>query len=57
MKKYCVRLYFEQHVDVTVQADNEQDAIEDAYCQVDNEDITIWSDKIPCADPDVEEIE
>jgi len=56
MKKYCVRLYFEQHVDVTVQADSEKDAIEEAYCQVGNDNATVWSERQPCADPDVEEL-
>ena len=56
LKKYCVRLYFEQHVDVTVQADSEKDAIKEAYCQVDNDNATMWSERQPCADPDVEEL-
>ena len=55
LKKYSVRLYFEQHADLEVYAENEQDAKETAYEQVDNE-TTEWSERQPCADPDVEEL-
>lgn len=56
MKKWKVRLYFEQHVDVTVHADNYKDAIEEAYLQMDNEDVTLWSNRLTIQEPDVREL-
>lgn len=56
MKKYSVRLYFEQHADLEVYAEDEQDAKEIAYMQVDNE-TTDWSNREVCSDPDVVELE
>ena len=46
-KKYRVRVYIDHFFDVTVEADNEDDAIEAGAEMVVNEDCT-WFDKDVC---------
>ena len=47
MKKYRVRIYVDHFFDVTVEADNEDDAIEAGAAIVANEECT-WFDKNYC---------
>lgn len=59
MKKYKVRLYFHTHVDVEVEADNEQDAREEAYCLAGTDEFNsqyVTNSQVD-NDPDVEEVE
>jgi hypothetical protein len=59
MKKYSVRLYFHTHVDVEVEADNEQDAREEAYCLAGTDEFNsqYMTNSQVDNDPDVEEID
>lgn len=59
MKKYSVRLYFHTHVDVEVEADNEQDAREEAYYLAGTDEFNsqYMTNSEVDNDPDVEEID
>lgn len=54
MKKYTVTLYYHTCASVDVMAENEKDAIEEAYNKVSNEDLL--SGLTEDDDPDVSEI-
>ena len=58
MKKYRVTLYYHSSIDVEVEADNEKEAIEEAYCLAGDPkyDAQLISNVQEDADPDVEEI-
>lgn len=58
MKKYEVTLYYHTSITVEVEAENEQDAIAEAYCEADDSkyDRQLISNVQEDGAPDVEEI-
>ena len=58
MKKYRVTLYYHSSIDVEVEAESENEAIEEAYCLAGDPkyDAQLISNVQEDADPDVEEI-
>lgn len=55
--KYSVRLYYTTYVDIDVEADNEEDAIEEAYNEIDKNGADFLANLVQAEeDPYVEEI-